>query len=267
MLKDSQMQSSKTVSIIIPVFNQVEYTKQCLEALYTTIDLEDCEIIVVNNASTDDTQNYLRTQENRIKCVNNEKNLGFGGGCNTGAKIAKGKYFVFLNNDTKPQPNWIEPCIQHFNDPMVGIVGNKLLYPDGTIQHGGIQFVRMQNPPVDFPLHRFRGKKSDEPLANRCEEVHAITAACMFIPRKLFWWLKGFPEEYGMYFEDIDLNMQVREMGRKIIYEPRSVVIHYESKSTSSQVGNELLTKAANIFYQKWKPRLEKLLPPLPTHA
>jgi GT2 family glycosyltransferase len=251
---------SKLLSIIIPVFNQLTYTQQCLEALYQTISTDDTEIIVVDDCSSDGTSSFLETQKDRIHWIRNKKNLGFGGGCNAGAQVSTGKYFVFLNNDTKPQADWIEPCLKHFEDPMVGIVGSKLLYPDGTIQHGGIQFSRMPNFPMDFPLHRFRGMKSDDPLANKSEEVHAITAACLFIPRKLFMWLKGFPEEYGMYFEDVDLNMQVRAMGRKIIYEPRSVVIHYESKSTSPEAGNELLGKAAHIFYSKWGSKLPTLL-------
>ena len=102
--------------------------------------------------------------------------------------------------------------------------------------------------------------KWDDPQANRCEEVHSITAACLFIPRELFWSVGGFSEEYGMYFEDTDLNMKIRALGRKIIYEPRSVVIHYESQSTPIHVGNELLIRSVHIFYAKWRDKLENLL-------
>jgi len=257
-----QKAQAPILSIIIPVFNQVNFTRQCLESITQNTPYGLYEIIVVDNASADETPSLLQSWGGGLRFIRNEKNMEFGRACNQGAKIARGEYVVFLNNDTVPLPKWAEHAIEHFkHDPQVGIVGSKLLYPDGTIQHGGVEFVHMPRMPDGiWPQHRFRGVQSEYPEANVCEEVEAVTAACLFIPRKLFLELGGFSEEYRMYFEDMDLNLRVRALGRKVIYEPKSVVTHYESKSTLSELANQLLLQSAALFDQKWGNRIERVL-------
>lgn len=257
----------KKVSIIIPVYNQVAYTEKCLKALYDTGSDELAEIIVVDNASTDQTSVYLKSQEPRIVSIRNEKNLGFGGACNAGAKEANGQVLVFLNNDTEVHKDWLKQPVKHLlKNPNVGIVGSKLLYPDGTIQHAGIHFIARPDFKIaHWPDHRFRGVPQTDSNVNRCEPVSAVTAACLFITRELFWRVGGFPEEYHMYFEDVDLNLKVRSLGYQVIYEPSSVVTHYERRSTANETGNELMANAARIFYSKWSYRLTSLANPDPT--
>jgi GT2 family glycosyltransferase len=252
------------LSIVIPVFNQVAYTKQCVESLLKDASSSPVpyEVIVVDNASTDETSAYLESVNSRVRSKRNPANLGFGPACNVGAKLAQGRFLVFLNNDTVPLNHWIEPCIQRLkSDEDIGIVGNKLIYPDGTIQHGGIEFVSRKAPPLShWPVHRFRGLPAHHPAALESAEVGAITGACLFIKRELFWSVGGFTEDYVMYFEDVDLNLKIRKLGKKIVYEPRSHVVHFESKSTSQREGNELFLKAAQIFYTRWAPELKELL-------
>ena len=250
----------KQFSIIIPVYNQVEYTRVCLQKIYenTAPDIR-FEVIVVDNASTDDTPRFLEEAQNtypNLKVIRSETNLKYAGGCNLGARHAKGTYLVFLNNDTEPQPGWLENALRTFKEEKdAGILGAKLLYPDRTVQHCGIEF---QNSKINnnfiWPFHRYRHAREDNPLVNQREDVHAVTGACLFIPRKLFHQVQGFDESYGMYFEDTDLCFKVRESGKRIVYEPEIVVIHHEGKSTENlEEIHALNEKAAKIFYQKWE--------------
>lgn len=253
-------------SIIIPVFNQVAYTKQCLEMLYAnTPECLSFEVIVVDNASSDDTAAFLNTatqQYRNLRIIRNDENLLFAKACNQGAQAAGGEYLVFLNNDTEPLPGWLDNGIARLkSDPTIGVVGSKLLYPDGTIQHCGIEFlVRADLAPPNniWPEHRFRNAGADDPRVNISEEVHSVTGACLFISRVDFHASGGFSPDYGMYFEDIDLCMKVRKQGKTIWYEPRSVLVHYESKSSplSREHLDSMCLSASVIFYKRWSSEI-----------
>ena len=254
------------VSIIIPLYNQVEYTRKCLQAIYrNTCPDVSFEVILVDNASQDETPQFLKQaaeQYQNLRYLRNQTNRYFAHACNQGAEIARGRYLVFLNNDTEPQSGWLKAALQRFrSEKNIGIVGSKLLYPDGTIQHCGIEFMQDVHPDYKiWPLHRHLHQPADLPEANRPEEVHAVTGACLFIPRKLFKRVNGFSEEYRMYFEDTDLCFKVRREGYRIFYEPQSVVIHYEGKSSSDRKTiDELNTRAAKIFYRKWEKEIQHM--------
>ncbi|GAB4364935.1 MAG: hypothetical protein Kow0042_03870 [Calditrichia bacterium] len=256
------------VSIVIPVFNQVDYTRNCLQELYknTSTDI-DIEVIVVDNGSTDETPDFLKQAKAYypgLKIVTNEKNLGFAKACNIGAKTAEGKYLLFLNNDTEPQPGWLEEMLKIFQEnPDAGIVGSKLLYPDGTVQHAGIEFHYriFGDKKIPWPYHEFRGVKPHFGPVDEFKEVTAVTGACMMIEKTLFEEVNGLDESYPMYFEDLDLNMKVSEKGKKIYYTPRSVVIHHEGKSSAKQAEiDELNLRSAAIFLNCWKSQVQKQL-------
>ncbi len=256
-------QKRKQFSIIIPVYNQVDYTRVCLEKIYANTDPDiNFEVIVVDNASTDETPSFMKEATERypdLHYIRSEQNLKYAGGCNLGAQKAKGKYLVFLNNDTEPQPGWLRNAWKAFQEEKnVGILGAKLLYPDRTIQHCGIEFQNSKiNDRFIWPFHRYRFAREDNPLVNRREDVHAVTGACLFIPRNLFQKTGGFDEAYGMYFEDTDLCFTVKAMGKRVVYEPSVVVIHHEGKSTAHlDTIHELNEIAAERFYQKWEDEL-----------
>ena len=126
-------------SIIIPVFNNANFTEKCILSLIknTNNKLID-EIIVVNNASTDNTKEVL-DKFNYIKVSNQKININFAGACNIGANLAKAEILIFLNNDTEVQNGWLEPIIDLYeNNETLGAVGVKLIFPEGTIQHAGV---------------------------------------------------------------------------------------------------------------------------------
>ncbi|NTW38230.1 MAG: glycosyltransferase, partial [Syntrophobacteraceae bacterium] len=164
--------------------------------------------------------------------------------------------------DTEALPGWLENGLKPFDDEGVGIVGSKLIYPDQTVQHAGIEFRRIENNAFElWPVHRLRNLAQDSPEVNRGMEPHAVTGACLFIPRALFLEVDGFSDEYPMYFEDLDLNCKVRALGKRIIYEPRSCLIHFEGKSSPSQRKiDELNVQSARMFFPKWRHLIVGLL-------
>ncbi|MEW5844078.1 MAG: glycosyltransferase [Bacteroidota bacterium] len=258
--------TSYSASVIIPAYNKVEFTQKCLETIYSVNNgRDDFEVIVVNNASSDETEKFLTSackEYHDLKVVNNKTNKGFAGACNAGAAAAEGKVLVFLNNDTMVQENWLSYGINRLvMDESIGIVGSKLLYPDRTIQHSGVEYLLNVHPEYPlWPVHRYLGLKEDDPLVNQPGFVEAVTGACLFISSDLFKSVHGFEEEYVMYFEDLDLCFKILQAGKKIYYEPKSVVIHFEGKSTPDEALRYKMSGSAAVkFYTKWKNEIAQL--------
>ena len=245
--KDSVSESVRIpkCSIIIPAFNQVEYTKQCIEAIFKNTSKSLFELIVVDNNSTDGTKEFLSSLKENIKVISNQKNYGFAKACNQGANKASGETLIFLNNDTIPLPGWLEEMVQcAISNDNVGIVGSKLLYPDGKIQHAGIGFIK------GIPDHPLRNLPGDHPEANIFKELDMVTGACLLIRRDLFYDCGGFDELYKNGVEDIDLCLKVRSKGYKVIYNPKSTLYHYEARTDGrfNHVNDNLM-----LFFSRWK--------------
>ncbi|HET6148972.1 MAG TPA: glycosyltransferase family 2 protein, partial [Polyangia bacterium] len=216
------------VSIVIPVFNKWELTWKCLMALSAHTRDVAHEVIVIDNASSDATAGALPLLDG-IRLARNETNLGFARASNQGAALARGKYILFLNNDTEVQPGWLAPMIAELDHhPAVALVGSKLLYPDGTIQHGGVIFTYAGPEPIT-PLHLH--SRQPAAVSNRRLELRAVTAACMLARPEVFRELGGFDEAFVNGGEDVDLCLKVWRSGRKIVFTPDSVVVHHESVS------------------------------------
>ena len=204
------------VSIIIPVFNQLEYTHACLASLQTVEEQAPFEVIIVDDCSTDATADAL-PQVDGIIYLRNEKNSGFVVSCNHGAENARGKYLVFLNNDTLLKPGWLTALLDTFTEePRAGIVGSKLLYPDGRLQEAGGIIWR------DASGWNY-GKFDDpeKPEYNYLREVDYCSGAALMVPKALFESLGGFDSRYAPgYYEDTDLAFKVRRAGYKVFYQP-----------------------------------------------
>jgi GT2 family glycosyltransferase/spore maturation protein CgeB len=248
----AEAQRSKKVSIIIPVYDKVGYTRQCLQALAANTVYANREVIVVDNGSTDGTKSFLATLGNQIKVLTNQTNLGFAKACNQGARAATGDYLVFLNNDTIPQPGWLEELVKVADaDPQVAMVGSKLLFPNDTIQHAGVLLHRK----AKLPYHIYRSFPKDHPVVNWVREYPAVTAACVLIKRDIFFAVGGFGEEYFNCYEDIDLCLKIREKGYRIMYTPLSVLYHYESVSEGRK-DRDHFVQNAQTFQKKWSDKI-----------
>ncbi len=227
---ETQVTPSFTCSIIIPTWNKSELTRQCLTALASATTDVSFEVIIVDNGSTDGTREVLAGLKGDVQIILNDQNLGFAKACNQGARAARGKYLVFLNNDTIPQPQWLNPLVSEVEEyPEVGIVGSKLLFADGSIQHAGVIFMRS----ITTAYHIYRSAPRTDPGVNQRRVFQAVTAACMLIRRELFEESHGFDEAFINGFEDVDLCLKVREKGYQVIYQPRSVLYHLESQTPS----------------------------------
>ena len=215
-------------SIIIPAFNKVELTIQCLTRLAEATHGVEYEVILVDNGSTDGTQTLCDALSGDVQVLRNEENLGFAVACNQGAKVARGQYLVFLNNDTIPLEGWLTALVQEAQaSPGVTVVGSKLLYENGTVQHGGIAFSWLYGT----AYHIYLGVKADAPMVNRRRELQAVTAACMLVRREAFEEVGGFDEGFRNGFEDMDLCLRIRDRGGRVVYQPQSTLYHLESQT------------------------------------
>lgn len=223
---------SPKVSIVIPLYNRVELTRQCWASLGEAgLPPFPCEVVFVDNASSDATGPFLEGLRGSVRppvtVLRNEANVGFARACNQAAKASRGGIVVFLNNDTVVHPGWLDALVEELDaNPDAGVVGGRLLYPDGSIQHAGIAISRKH-----IPYHLFLGAAADDPLVTSRREFRMVTGACMAVRRDEFLALGGFDEGYLNGHEDVDLCLRYGAAGRQVVYRPESVVTHYESQS------------------------------------
>ncbi len=242
---------SPAVSIIIPVFNNLSLTQACLDSLARFPAKVEHEIILVDNASTDGTANYLREHEKSasIRFITNPSNKGFAHACNQGAQIAKGSLLLFLNNDTQVTDGWLAAMGKTAQQSKAGVVGAKLLYANETIQHAGIAFIN------GVPDHPHRHAPANLPATNKSQELDMVTGACLMTPRDVFMTLGGFDEIFRNGVEDIDYCLRVRALGRKVVYEPQAVVYHHEGQSAGRF---DHVNENLKIFFDRWKNSFDK---------
>lgn len=247
-----------TASIIIPAYNQWEYTKACLDSICAVCSTGNTpfEVIIADDHSTDATLTADHSYENLI-VVRTEHNSGFLLNCNNAATRARGRYLVFLNNDTVVTGGWLSSLVRLMDaDATIAVAGSKLIYPDGQLQEaGGIVW-------KDGSAWNYgRGKNPDAPEFNYVKEADYISGASILV-RKSFWEeVGGFDARYApAYCEDSDLAFEARARGYRVVYQPASVVVHYEGRSHGTDVGAG--TKAYQIenarkFFDKWRHVLE----------
>jgi GT2 family glycosyltransferase/tetratricopeptide (TPR) repeat protein len=241
-LEENHPMATPQVSILIPVFNQLALTRNCLKAIQDNSPHDSIEVIVIDNGSTDGTSEFLARWRGPfpLQVICNHENRGFARANNQGAQIARGDYLVLLNNDTVPQPNWLPPLLEIFRDhDDVGAVGSKLLFPDGTIQHAGVITAKDDVRDIELmPLH-IGYRNQDEPIYNKLRRFRAVTAACMIIPTPAYKLVGGLDDAYWNGFEDVDFCFKLLDAGFDIFFQPESVVIHYESQSGEQRFVHE----------------------------
>ena len=225
------------VSVIVPLYNAVAFTRQMIESFFATTVGASVELILVDNASTDGTREFLATLPAGVTLILNEQNRNFSGACNQGARAARGELLLFLNSDTVLSPGWLEPMMSLMaQDPQVGIVANKHLYPyTNTVHHAGIAF--SDDPPRNS--HYLVGVVSDDPRVNVMRECQAVNGACLLVRRELFERMHGFDEAYRNGCEDVELCLQVRRAGYRVVYCPTSVIYHYGQRSPGRNANDD----------------------------
>lgn len=249
------------VSIIIPVYNQFSFTYHCLKSIKALNDQTSYEIIIADDASNDLTEHIGKAIKN-INIVRNSKNLRFLLNCNHAAKNAKGKYILFLNNDTQVQAGWLDSLVMLLEkDQTIGMAGSKLVYADGRLQEaGGIIW-------NDGTAANYGNRQElQNPEYNYVKEVDYISGASILIRTSLWNEIGGFDERYvPAYCEDSDLAFEVRKHGFKVVYQPLSVAIHFEGVSNGIDINSGIKkyqVENQSKLYEKWSKELKYQQPP-----
>ena len=254
---------SPTTSIVIPTYNGIAHLDTCLTALREALPSNfRGQIIVVDDASGDETRAGLKRWAKlykRLKVMRNRRNSGFITSCNRGAKAATGEVLIFLNDDTLPQRGWLPPLLQIFdNHANAGVVGGKLVYPDGRLQEaGGVVFSDCSganfgkfDPDINAPVY------------NYVRQVDYCSGALLATKRSLFLELGGFDTYFQpAYYEDADYCFKLREKGYRVYYQPESTVIHLEGATSGTDLSRGIKRyQAVNRakFARRWGEELKR---------
>ncbi|TFE70849.1 glycosyl transferase [Methylacidiphilum sp. Yel] len=245
--------SSPLLSIVISTRNRAELLYQCFQSILAYVGLP-YELIVVDNASTDETPLLLAKTEG-IKTFRNDTDLEYLLSVNKATLLAKAPYLLLLNNDIILSPQTVEQMIRTMESyPGCAAVGCKLVRPDGTLQEAG-SIVWADGSALAY------GRNDPDPMRpeyNFVREVDYCSAACLLVRRELWEKLGGYDPQYApAYYEDSDLCLSLWAMGYKVLYQPAALVFHYEFGSRPLETVKAMIEKNRWKFLEKWKQQLQ----------
>jgi len=258
-----QEPSQPLVSIIIPTYGKDPYTLRCIESVLQAqrrqrTPRQRLELIVIDDAAPAEEPPLLAGLEGLplITLLRNADNLGFLRSCNRGAAQATGQWICFLNNDTVVADDWLEELLDCFRwFPDAGLVGPMLLYPNGSLQEAG-GIVWQDGSAWNYG----RNGDPEAPAHGFARDVDYVSGACILLPTDLFRDLGGFDGRYSpAYYEDTDLALAVKASGRRVIYQPRSRVIHFEGISSGRDEesgAKRFQLRNQQLFFRKWQNHL-----------
>lgn len=252
------------VSVIIPNKDHIDDLKRCIDSIVEKTTYPNYEIIIVENNSTEQkTFDYYKKiqADQRIRIIKYEGTFNFSAINNFGVANAKGDYYLLLNNDTEViSPEWMSEMTDICMRKDVGIVGAKLYYPDGTIQHAGviIGIGGVAGHAFKYFPHAHPGT-ADRLLV--CQDYSAVTAACMLVKREAFEKAGGLTEDFAVAFNDVDFCMKVGKLGYRIVFTPFAELTHYESKSRGTEdtaEKQERFRGEVELFLDRWGDFVKK---------
>ena len=245
------------VTIVVPSYGQFQHTLDCLRSIMHLAGRESFEVLLIEDASGDaEMDRFAHTPG--LRYHRNPENLGFLRSCNQALHMARGRYFCFLNNDTTVTAGWLDRLVEAFRlRPDAGIVGARLVYPDGRLQEaGGIVW----NDASAWNFGRY--DDPSRPMYNYLHESDYISGAAILVDAEVFRTLGGFDEHYlPAYCEDTDLAFRARALGRPVYLQPESVVVHHEGVSHGTDTGSGVKAhQVENLrkLGERWKETLRR---------
>lgn len=237
-------------TVVIPVHGRAGLTRRCLERVLADLP-SGCEVVVVDDASPDETPQVLAEFGEAIRVLRLQENGGYAVACNAGAEVAARGHLVFLNNDTEPEPGWLVALLAYVEvHPEAEVVGAKLLYPTGTVQHGGVAFGQ-----DGYPHNLYAGFPADHPAVNRPRRLQAVTGACMLVRRSAFERAGGFDGGFVNSMEDVDFCLRIGEAGGEVHYCPEAVLVHLESATRGHDSKFE---SSVALYRERWRQRVRR---------
>ena len=248
------------LSIIILSYNTKNLTVKCVQSVIRQyggqIKNNEAEIIVVDNASTDGSVASIKSQ---IKIIQNDKNFGFSKGNNIGANKATGKYLLFLNSDTQSRDGGFLRMVEFMEkNPKIGVLGGKLLSPDGSTQASTGKFYNLYNVAIVLLGGERVGLIRKSPKDT--ERVDWVSGASMMVRKNVFKKLKGFDENFFMYIEDMELCLRFKKIGYQTYFFENIKLMHKELGSSNRGFAINQIYKGLLYFYKKHKPYWQYLL-------
>ncbi len=252
------------VSIIIVNYNGKKYLTDCINSIESCAETP-YEIIMVDNASTDESCAHIRTYHPNVKLVVNDKNLGFAGGNNLGALHATGELLLLLNNDTRLLTS-LSPAVREFEeDTRIGVVGCRLLYENGTVQpsigfeHLPLRLVLSWTgfSSFSFMPQIFKRAESNVKYYAYAKDAAWVSGAFLMTRRDLWLRLGGLDERYFMYIEDVDYCKRVRMTGYRVKFTPDVEIIHYGAAGRA-WIGEKALEDSMQsyiVYFRKFYKR------------
>lgn len=250
------------LNIVIPVYGRFDLLEKCLESIYNSNTTFDFSISIVDNNSPDQQEAdafYTKHIAEIHNIYRSKVNLGFPRGCNLGAKKPFAPLILFLNSDVILDEYALEIMVREMDNPEIGIVGAKLLFPEdannfnpnirpaGKIQHMGLMFAINGTP-----RHVFVGWDADHPKTQKTIYPDAVTGAALMIRRDLFSSLGGFFEGYGLgTYEDVELCVRAWTKGHKVAVNPKAWGWHYTNASASQYNVSFPLQDNGRLFIQR----------------
>jgi glycosyltransferase involved in cell wall biosynthesis len=252
------------VSVVIPTRDKASSLQKCLESIFHKTDYQRYEVIVLDNESNDaETLEFLATlkQRERIRIERIEDAFNYSRLNNRGVEMSLGTFVALLNNDVEViNDDWLSEMVSRAMQPEVGVVGARLWYPNGTIQHGGVIVGA-----GGIAGHAHIGLRRDEPgyfaRAHLAQDLSAVTTACALVRREVYVQVGGFDENLAVAFNDIDFCLRLRKAGYRIVWTPHAELIHHESASRGVDDSMPKQTRfLAEVDYMtsKWGDTLQR---------
>ncbi len=258
------------VSVIIVNYNGENFLDRCLQTLIEKTKSIEYEIILVDNASTDNGTNLVRQKFPQVHIIESKINLGFSAGNNLGVKNCRGEKILFLNNDTY----FLEDSLAILSELMdqrkdIGVLGPRLIFPDGRHQLscGALPNIFVEATDkirysFDSQFQSLSSKIHDAILSSE-REVGWVTGACLMVHRNIFERIGGFDENMFMYFEDKDLCKRVHNTGSKVLFSPETSVVHLlggSGRTIPKEMVDSRYRKCQMYYYKKHLARIQQFL-------